>query len=331
MYDSFGPQLTNNPFITDSSHPSNRYPDISTPPTQSTWNDPANTQQQYQPDIYHQYTQQQQIPLGYAQQQQAQNYPPPYQQSQLQLTPSFQPNSSFGQNLQTAISGSGYGYLQQGQQQPQLPQNAYNPAQQQLQNNPGYIAQFDPYGPISQGWADTTSSLTQSQSLSSPISPTTNSNNNFGYGNSNQIITPSGPAGFSPSGDPHPREYIRSHRQEIEAWDSHAWKQLLNTFEGLKKAWEARSKELRERVGGLQAQMQYAGYYNQAQIQQEGGRIQGLLNEADSNVDSVVASSFQIEEVFNGYRQSGNLSSKRRVREATNAALQSLPNWPQPY
>lgn len=34
--------------------------------------------------------------------------------------------------------------------------------------------------------------------------------------------------------------------------------------------------ELRERVAGLQAQLQYAGYYNQAQIQQEGGRIQGV-------------------------------------------------------
>ena len=38
-----------------------------------------------------------------------------------------------------------------------------------------------------------------------------------------------------------------------------------------------------------------------------------------------------MEEVFKGYRQSGDLSSKRRVREATNAALQSLPEWPQPY
>ena len=50
-----------------------------------------------------------------------------------------------------------------------------------------------------------------------------------------------------------------------------------------------------------------------------------------NETDSVAASTFQIEEVFSGYRQSGDLSSKRRVREATNAALQSLPNWPQPY
>ena len=283
MYGSFGatnPQLTNNPFIADSSHPSNRFPDISTPPTQSqltTWNDPtfsSGNQQQYQPDIYHQYAQQQQqqqVPLGYAQQQQQQqppNYLSPYPQSQPQLTTSFQPNSSFGQNLQAAVNGSSYGYLQ-GQQQPQAQQNGYNPTQQQLQTNPGYIAQFDPYAPISQGWADATTYPTQS--LSSPTK-----NNNFGYGNSNHIIMPSGAAGFSPSGDPHPREYIRSHKQEIEAWDSNAWRQLLNAFESLKKAWETRRMELRERVAGLQAQLQYAGYYNQAQIQQEGGRIQGV-------------------------------------------------------
>lgn len=45
-------------------------------------------------------------------------------------------------------------------------------------------------------------------------------------------------------------------------------------------------------------------------------------------VDSVAASSFQMHEVFQGYRQSGDLASKRRVREASNAALQGLPDWP---
>jgi hypothetical protein len=48
-------------------------------------------------------------------------------------------------------------------------------------------------------------------------------------------------------------------------------------------------------------------------------------------VDSVVASSFQMREVHSGYRQSGDMASKRRVRESCNAALQSLPDWPQPY
>ena len=41
-----------------------------------------------------------------------------------------------------------------------------------------------------------------------------------------------------------------------------------------------------------------------------------------------MASSFQMQEVFQGYRQSADLASKRRVREASNAALQALPDWP---
>jgi hypothetical protein len=47
--------------------------------------------------------------------------------------------------------------------------------------------------------------------------------------------------------------------------------------------------------------------------------------------DSVSASSFQIKEVWESYRQSGDQSSKRRVREASNAALQGLPDWPPQY
>ena len=38
-----------------------------------------------------------------------------------------------------------------------------------------------------------------------------------------------------------------------------------------------------------------------------------------------------MQEVFQHYRQSGDLASKKRVREATNAALQSLPDWPQSF
>lgn len=47
-------------------------------------------------------------------------------------------------------------------------------------------------------------------------------------------------------------------------------------------------------------------------------------------LDSVAACSFQIREVFENYRQSGDAASKRRVREASNAALQGLPDWPAP-
>jgi len=37
-----------------------------------------------------------------------------------------------------------------------------------------------------------------------------------------------------------------------------------------------------------------------------------------------------MNEVFTGYRHSGDLASKRRVREALNAALKNMPDWPAP-
>jgi hypothetical protein len=46
------------------------------------------------------------------------------------------------------------------------------------------------------------------------------------------------------------------------------------------------------------------------------------------HIDSVAASHFQMQEVFHGYRQSGDAASKARVREATNASMKGLPGWP---
>jgi len=119
----------------------------------------------------------------------------------------------------------------------------------------------------------------------------------------------------------------------MEAWDAYTWKQFLNSFEALKSAWEERKAEFVVRAKGIIAQgqsgMAYGGYIAQ-QIQQEATRLQQLLKEAESNFDSVAASLFQMQEVFHGYRQSGDAASKARVREATNAALKGLPSWPSP-
>ena len=281
---SYTPPLTNNPFIQNTSDPSNRFPDISSPPPQpqSQWTDPTlitGPQPQYQPTgIYQQYPpiQQQQIPWQpppqfqptQQPQIQPQNYPSPFQQAPAQSpqpTPAFQPSSSFGQTLQSSMSGGGYGYLQSGQPLPQQTTPAYTPAQQQL-NNPNYIAQFDP---LSQGWTADTTTTAPPQSQQS-LSPTNNTN--FGYVNSNQNNN----LGFSPSGDPHPRDYIRSHRKDIEAWDSYTWKQLLNSCEALKSSWESKRNELKTKLAGLQSQHRYAGYYDRTQIQQEGSRIQAV-------------------------------------------------------
>jgi len=211
------------------------------------------------------------------------------------------------------ISGTSYGYLQ-GQQSPSSSQ-IYNPVQQQLQS-PSYsaAAQFDP---LVQGWSSNTPSSTQQPQLSSfaaaPTSPTSS-------------ITTS----RSATGAVHPREYIKTYKAEIERWDSYAWKQFLNSYDDLKEAWATRKQEVHGRAQQLLTQMQYGGGGYYPQMQQEAERLQGLSKEADLNHDSVAASSFQIHEVFQNYRQSGDAASKRRVREASNAALQSLPDWPSP-
>lgn len=43
---------------------------------------------------------------------------------------------------------------------------------------------------------------------------------------------------------------------------------------------------------------------------------------------SVAASYYQLKEVLDGYRQSTDVASRRRVKEAMNAALRSLPEYP---
>ncbi|SJL09628.1 uncharacterized protein ARMOST_13008 [Armillaria ostoyae] len=295
-YGASGPAITNNPFVTDPTSSESRFPDISgadhTNGQYTSWLQPGAS------SSYQQTGFQQQLP----------QYNSGYGSPGGYLSPvSPQQTSGFGQPwmgqpVSSGPQGSSYGYLQ-GQTVQSQPQ-AYNPAQQQLQNNPGYVAQFDPYSSVGQGWDGGTT--TNTNSTQTPIS------------------TSKSPAGFS-----HPREYLRTHKAELESWNAYAWKQLLGTFDAVKDAWEARKKELQDNIGQFQVQMQYGGGgYHPAQLQQEIMRLQGLTKEADFNFDSVAASSFQMHEVFQNYRQSGDLASKRRVREACNAALTSLPDWP---
>ncbi|KAF8920329.1 hypothetical protein CPB85DRAFT_627408 [Mucidula mucida] len=133
----------------------------------------------------------------------------------------------------------------------------------------------------------------------------------------------------SPSGVSHPREYIRIHKAEIEAWDTYAWKQLIGAFDAVKDAWAAKKTEIEQKIQQFTMQMQYGGGgYHPMQIQQEIARLQGLMKDADANSDSAAAASFQMHEVFENYRKSGDLASKRRVREASNATLTGCPDWP---
>lgn len=214
--------------------------------------------------------------------------------SQLQPGQQFQPSSGFGQQLmsqgnsyaqmQMQPQPTGYtapyqnpmqtgypgqqmqynnqytGYPDQQQQQQQLQQYPTGYGQQQMQMQPqpqaiGYqdVAQFDPYGPIGQGWGETQGQQPQGQQQSQSQQSNTTSYN----------------------GHLHPREYIRTHKAELETWDSFAWKQCLNGFDVLKDAWTARKKEAEGRIAIVKRDY---GYTGQGEVE----RLQGIVKDADS-------------------------------------------------
>ena len=244
---------SNNPFIDDPSNSHLRFPDISatiSPSVQTTtaqytsWVNPQPTglvPQTYPQYQQTQYTVQTTQPTGYNQ---------------------VQPTGAFGQHH---ISGSSYGYLTGQTTANQTP--AYRPAQQQILSNPGYVAQFDPYASIGQGWDGATPANRSPQLLS----PST-SVGSFGVPPTQQTPTTS----RSATGLLHPREFVRTYKNEVERWDDYTWKQLLSGFESLKDAWSSRKLELAAKIGQMQSQMGFADYYQAQQIQQEGSRLQGV-------------------------------------------------------
>ena len=54
-----------------------------------------------------------------------------------------------------------------------------------------------------------------------------------------------------------------------------------------------------------------------------------MIREAQTNADSTMASHYQMKEVYEGYKISSDEPSRKRVREALNAGLVGLPEWPQ--
>jgi hypothetical protein len=345
MYSQYGngvPELSNNPFVNDPRNADTRFPDISgSDPTSlqyALW-----LQSQGQQGQYQQQMQQQQL----SPQSTVPSYPQNIYGTNMAFSPQatgqpFQPSTSFGQQLVGQVNattptgrygqyGSSYGYLDPQQQQQQTQQQ-----QQQMQ----LLSEFDPYSSLGQGWSG------QSQQQQPPPQQQYN------------LSSPTTSQG--PAGQPHPRDYIRTHKAELESWDTYAWKQMLSAFDALKDSWERRRKELEGRIGQVQMQMQMQyGYEN---LQQEGMRLQGVSADLDGEslvlinfalacegrrfkfrqvshhsfifafltfaTDSTAASLFQMREVFQGYRQSGDLASKKRVRESCNAALNGLPDWP---
>ena len=232
-------ELSNNPFIDHSASVASRFPNINavSPPPPSPqyslgW--PQQQQQQQQPagfvgasptEYTQQYTQQSQWPQQQQQQQYQSQVPVPYPPASYQTT-------SFGQQLvgQVDTLATGYpqpqvqaytGYPTQqtgyGYQQPQQTGYGYPQQQQQQQQ---LLAQFDPY-----------TNLGQLSPMTRASAPTT-----------------SGVVGSPPPGVQHPRTFIHSHKAELEAWDPTAWKQVQNTFESLKMAWEMRKRTAESQV-----------------------------------------------------------------------------------
>ncbi|KAG9225030.1 hypothetical protein CCMSSC00406_0001819 [Pleurotus cornucopiae] len=326
------PHITNNPFVSDPSNAQGRYPDISVP------SPPANGQftSWIQPGQNNYQTPQLQ-PTYQPQQQPLQQFATGYGSlpgggsgflSPIQPQPTsqpFQPSSTFGRQLTAQVNGSSYGYL--SGEPTGVPQQQYAPAQQQL-SSPTYIAQFDPYSSLGQ----LENIGRQPQNRPSAVAITSPQPSQSGQNTGSQILSPTttSPMSIGPNGQLHPREYIRTHKAELEAWDAYAWKQVIGAFEALKDAWEKRKKEVEARAMQLRNQLQIGGggYYSGDQIQQESSRLQGLYKEADSLFGTVAASTFQMQEAYTGYHQSGDAASKRRVRESVNYALQGLPDWP---
>lgn len=280
MYSNYGsynsppPELSNNPFIDHTSNALTRYPEVGglTSPTNTqfaTWVGQSNgVPQQQGYNVYNPQPAQQQYTTGWGGSPTYQTQGPgiAYPQQTSSGT-QFQPSSSFGQQLSSAIDGRGFiqggsGYQQQPQQQLNpgygIP-NGYNPTggvpgqiqspaapyQQTGVTTPGYLSEFDPYSAIGQGTWDNQQQPQQPQQQQGG-----GLNNGGALGSQN---------------DPHPREIIQKHKTELEIWDTYAWKQLMNSLESLKSAWERRTQELQARTKQLSAGWGGAGQQELAQ------------------------------------------------------------------
>lgn len=139
------------------------------------------------------------------------------------------------------------GYTQYGQQygqqtyggqvQPQPQYTGYVQNQQYpvspQQYQQSIITQFDPYagsGGTTNGWSG------QSQ----------NQNQGAAAGSSVQAQR------AGPSGQPHPRQFIQSHKVELESWNAATWRQAIALFNELKRSWEKRRIELQKQLVGGQ-------------------------------------------------------------------------------
>ncbi|KAH7106331.1 hypothetical protein BKA62DRAFT_291011 [Auriculariales sp. MPI-PUGE-AT-0066] len=194
--------------------------------------------------------------------------------------------------------GTPYGYGGAYQQQQQ--------AQQSSHQLPTHLQAFDPYGSL--GSREMSSPAPVPQHTAQPYPGTLNAQQ-----------TPAPAPSQAPRLGEHPRAWIRSHKQELESWDLVTWKQALLRFDELQSHWERHKWEISQRVEAAQK-----GYLPPHELP----HWQHALKTAIENIDGVAASKLQMSEALEGYKQSTDVGSKRRVKEALNAGLLSLPDFP---
>lgn len=163
----------------------------------------------------------------------------------------FRPTSSFGQQMAAQLN-TGYGAPQAGQYGGGISGGGggYQPTGAGW-NPPGYqqqvLSQFDPYSQLGQFDAPQGSGVGLFGGSGGPgPSPTSPM----------PTPSPAPPSVMSsapPPGQQHPRELVRAHKGELELWDAYAWKQLMNSFETLRGAWEVRKREAEERMRSIGA------------------------------------------------------------------------------
>lgn len=112
----------------------------------------------------------------------------------------------------------------------------------------------------------------------------------------------------------HPRQFVQENKQGLMSWDDYSWKQLFARVDALREAWE-------QRVAGIKAAANQGA---------DPTSVEQLRRDAENHVDSIHAAKMQMNEVKTGWKHSTDPASKARVREALNAGLSAMPEYPQP-
>lgn len=143
----------------------------------------------------------------------------------------YQPTgyAPFGEPFGQPFGQQAYGGQLQGQYTGYIQSPQPSASSQQYHQNA--ISQFDPYNGSSGSNGGSANNLS-GQGQNAGGTPTTSVQ----------------PQRLGPSGQQHPRQFIQSHKVELESWNAAAWKQALNSFDELKRAWERRRIELQKHL-----------------------------------------------------------------------------------